>query len=423
LPPVLLSFTTEAHLRWKRWWEEVRRNQQAVEFEDPAFYAYLGKMLSQTLRLALLLHCMELKYEEKPNPLRVGLDTLERAIAAAKFSIGQFRILQTNNHASDSAGAHLSLIYTYALRKGEEVSAAQVQNSVFKRCKRKPTLAEIRSNFAVLTENGYALLSGKGNDLRIRALPLSQTRVGIPTDSGKSSGIQEMAEALARVNVEPPLTRNSGNSDTPARRSGNLQDEWVSPASSMCASVSEAATAMPTASESEIKEESPPATAAPTVSESEIEEESPPAQMCRNCRNSDIDEVSEVEPEPIVGDENLSENGRNEVGISDELGGEGDDANSEWEGELDPSDDANSEWKGELDPGDDANSEWKGELDPGDDSDLDSDPLFGDRPDLLPNPAILPTEPQTSKTPTDQPCPTVELTECPTLGESEASSP
>ena len=447
LPPVLLSFTAEAHLRWKRWWEEVRRNQEAVEFEDPAFYAYLGKMLSQTLRLALLLHCMELKYEEKPDPLRVGLDTLERAIAAAKFSIGQFRILQTNNHASDSAGAHLSLIYTYALRKGEEVSAAQIQNSVFKRCKRKPTLAEIRSNFAVLTENGYALLSGKGKDLRIRALPLSKTRVGIPTDSGKSSGIPEMAQGLARVNVEPPLTRNSGNSDTPARRSGNLQDEWVSPASSMCASVSEAATAMPTASELEIEEESPPATAAPTASESEIEEESPPAKMCRNCRNSDIDEVSEVEPEPIVGDENLSENGRNEVGISDELGGEGDDAKSEW--------------KGELDPGDDANNEWEGELDPDDDSDLDSDPLFGDRvpkptapldrigstelappgasslrgnsdleaatvsdrPDLLPNPAILPTEPQTSKTPADQPCPTVELTERPTLGESEASSP
>lgn len=406
MPPVLLSFTAEAHLRWQRWWEEVRRKQQAVEFEDPAFFAYLGKMLSQTLRLALLLHCMELKYEEKPDPLRVGLDTLERAIAAAKFSIGQFRILQTNNHASDSAGAHLSLIYTYALRKGEEVSAAQVQNSVFKRCKRKPTLAEIRSNFAVLTENGYALLSGKGNNLRIRAFPLSKTRVGIPTDSGKSSGIPEMAEALARVNVEPPLTRYSGNSDTPARRSGNLQDEWVSPASSMCASVSEAATAAPTVSELEIEEESPPATAAPTVSESEIEEDSPPAQMCRNCRNSDIDEVSEVEPEPIVGDENLSENSRNEVGISDELGGEGDDANSEWEGELDPDDD----------------------------SDLDSDPLFGDRvakptappdrigstelappgassvrgnsdkeaatvsdrPDLLPNPAILPTEPPTS---------------------------
>ena len=76
----------------------------------------------------------------------------------------------------------------------------------------------------------------------------------------------------------------------------------------------------------------------------------------------------------MVGDENLSENGRNEVGISDELGGKGDDANSEWKGELDPSDDTNSEWKGELDPGDDANNEWEGELDPDDDSDLDSDP-------------------------------------------------
>jgi hypothetical protein len=204
---------------------------------------------------------------------------------------------------------------------------------------------------------------------------------------------------------------------------------------------------MPTASELKIEEDSPPATAMPTVSESEIEEDSPPAQMCRNCRNSDIDEVSEVEPEPIVGNENLSENGRNEVGISDELGGEGDDAKSEW--------------KGELDPGDDANSEWKRELDLGDDSGLDSDPLYGDRvpkptappdrigstelappgassvrgnsdkeaatarsrPDLLPNPAILPTESQTSKTPADQPCPTVELTERPTLDESEASSP
>jgi hypothetical protein len=48
---------------------------------------------------------------------------------------------------------------------------------------------------------------------------------------------------------------------------------------------------------------------------------------------------------------------------------------------------------------------------------------MSDRPDLLPNPAILPTEPQTSTTPADQPCPTVELTERPTLGESEASSP
>jgi hypothetical protein len=186
---------------------------------------------------------------------------------------------------------------------------------------------------------------------------------------------------------------------------------------------------MPTASELKIEEEWPPATSAPTVSELKIFEDSPPAQMCRNCRNSDIDEVSEVEPEPIVGDENLSENGRNEVGISDELGGEGDDTNSEWEGELDPGDDTNSEWEGELDPGDDTNSEWEGELDPGDDSDLDSDPLYGDRvpkptappdrigttelappgassvrgnsdkeattvsdrPDLLPNPAILPT--------------------------------
>jgi len=458
LPPVLLSFTAEAKQRWQRWWEEIRRNQQAVEFENPAFFAYLGKMLSQTLRLALLLHCMELKYEEKPDPLRVGLDTLERAIAAAKFSIGQFRILQTNNHAADSVCTSLSLIYTYALRKGEEVSAAQVQNSVFKRHKQKPTLAEIRSNFAILTENGYALLSGKGKDLRLRALPLSKTRVGIPTTSGKSSDSSQIPEAIARVNVEPPLPQTSGNSDTPARHSGNLQDEWASPSSEMCASVSPPATAMsvaseleiaedsppataiPTASELEITENSPPATAAPTGKELEIEENSPPDQMCRNCRNSDINEVSDVEPEPIVGDENLPENCRNGVGFSDKLAGVDCDAKSEGKSELDPGNQANSDsLRGDREaaglrhrvpkPTTPTDQNRSTELaPPGTSSVQDNSDKSGstvrESPDLLPNPAIAPTDPLTPKTPTDEPCPTVELTERqPPLGESEASSP
>ncbi|OKH36242.1 hypothetical protein NIES2119_18250 [[Phormidium ambiguum] IAM M-71] len=227
LSPLFLSFTKEAQQRWKRWWEEVRRNQQTVEFENPAFFAYLGKMLSQTLRLALLLHCMELKYEQKNDPFQVGIDTLEKAILAAKFSIGQFRILQTNNHATDEMPGRLSLIHAYALRKGTEVSAVQVQNSVFKRAKPKPTLAEIRQDFAILTENGYTVLSGKGKDLRIRAIPVDQARVGNPKSSEPYSDTSQNFRTQTSRGTQPPVTRISDYSDnswTTPTTNGNLQN-------------------------------------------------------------------------------------------------------------------------------------------------------------------------------------------------------
>lgn len=275
LPPVLLSFTKEARKRWQRWWEEIRRTQKAMEFENPAFFAYLGKMLSQTLRLALLLHCIELKYEQKDDPLRVGIDTLSRAIAAAKFSIGQFRILQTNNHASDEIPGRLSLIHAYALRKGTEISAVQVQNTVFKRAKPKPTLAEIRQDFATLTECGYAVLSGKGKDLRLKAIPIHKSRVGIPTTSDPHSDLTQKPKTQTSRSTQPPTPRSSDNSD----------DFWADPIS--------------------------------TVSPEEELDRKDNSQNGRNCRNSDGDVPSNIDVEPMNEDFSASENCRNDVGNSD----------------------------------------------------------------------------------------------------------
>lgn len=273
--PILLSFSREAQQRWQCWWEEIRRNQQAVEFENPAFYAYLGKMLSQTLRLALLLHCMELKYEQKNNPFRVGTDTLERAIRAAKFSIGQFRILQTNNHTSDEIPGRLSLIHAYALRKGTEVSAVQVQNTVFKRAKPKPALAEIRQDFATLTEYGYAVLSGQGKDLRIKAIPIHKARVGIPKTSDSHSDSKQELPTQARKGTQYPTPRYSENSD----------DFWADPIS--------------------------------TQSPGEKLNQQENSQNSRNCRNSDGDMPLEADSEPLLEDSSVSEICRNDVGNSD----------------------------------------------------------------------------------------------------------
>jgi hypothetical protein len=251
-----------------------------VEFDNPAFYAYLGKMLSQTLRLALLLHCIELKYEEKKDSLSVGIDTLERAITAAKFSIGQFRILQTNNHACDSLSGRLSLIHAYALRKGIQVSAVQVQNTVFKRCKPKPSLTEIRQDFATLKESGYAILLGKGKDLCIKAIPVQKARVGIPTISDPNSDPLKKTGMLTRSDTQPPLIQNSDNSD----------ESWAIPIST-----------------------------APETGELATKEHSNNAQNGRKCQNSDDDIASNLDAEPISDDEDLSEFCRNAVGNSDKF--------------------------------------------------------------------------------------------------------
>ena len=133
-------------------------------------------MLSQTLRITLGLHCLELMYEEKTDSLTIGVETLKRAIYAVKFHIGQFRLLQANNDTNSLPGV-LDRIHSYALRKGKAVSSSQVQKTVFRRDSPKPSLAELRKYFHQLVQAGAAQLVGEGKDLKLLA------NVVNPTDS------------------------------------------------------------------------------------------------------------------------------------------------------------------------------------------------------------------------------------------------
>ncbi len=212
-PPVMLHFDCHAEERWHRWWESIRRYQQAYEVENPALSAYLGKMLSQTLRLALLLHCLELKFEPKTDPQRVGLDTLERAIAQAKFHIGQFRVLMSSTHEGGSLAGRLLQIHEYALRKQGEVSPVQVQNTVFRHVARKPTLSQIRLDFKTLADMGHAELCGEGKSLQLKAVAVKKSDVGIPTSFRSNSDNSRFAETATNHSAQRYGSENSDNSD------------------------------------------------------------------------------------------------------------------------------------------------------------------------------------------------------------------
>ncbi|WP_449416066.1 DUF3987 domain-containing protein [Phormidium nigroviride] len=212
-PPVMLHFDYHAEERWHRWWESIRRYQQAYEIENPALSVYLGKMLSQTLRLALLLHCLELKFEPKADPLCVKLDTLERAIAQAKFHIGQFRVLMSSTHEGGSLAGRLLQIHEYALRKQGEVSPVQVQNTVFRHVARKPTLSQIRLDFKTLADMGHAELCGEGKSLQLKAVAVKKSDVGIPISFRSNSDNSRLAETTANHSTQRYGSKISDNSD------------------------------------------------------------------------------------------------------------------------------------------------------------------------------------------------------------------
>lgn len=282
---VILKFDATAQKRWQRWWEHVRDQMQRVEHENPALYGYLGKILSQTLRIALGLHCIELMYEDKADPLTVGLPTLERAIYAAKFHIGQFRLLQANND-TNNLPAQLTKIYQYAQRKGQEISATQVQNTVFKRLERKPSLAQIRENFKQLAEAAGVKLVGAGKDLKI----LVQKLVGIPTNSDQISDNLEPPQSSIHQEVQSQLDKSSDNSD-------NFSNRQID---------SEA-----TVSQLEVDD------SAGGVQEEGSESNLSNHENCRNCRNSEVDLPSTESTEPNVEIEDVSEKLSEPVGISD----------------------------------------------------------------------------------------------------------
>ena len=252
---VILQFDAAAEERWHRWWEHVRSQQRNFEHENPALSGYLGKILSQTLRLALGLHCIELMYSDKADPLVVELETLERAIYASKFHIGQFRLLQANNDDTSNLSGQLAKIHQYAQRKGQPVSASQVQMTVFRRSERKPTLAQLREWFKQLAEAGVATLVGEGKDLKIQV-------VIIMTSYDKKYDKRLTPETTIKQGTQDLLEKKYDNYDK--------NDSCVN---------------------------------APVV-----DSESSTNGICHNCHNSPDDVPSPPSAEPDVGADDLSEN-------------------------------------------------------------------------------------------------------------------
>jgi hypothetical protein len=162
---VILS--PEAKQLYIKMWEKLHRHMEVIKGEDPAIFGYLGKMASQIPRLALLFHCIRVALGEADNPLEISQETMESAIYAAEYHIGQYRLILSKTD-ENGVPAELIKIQEYLERRsGKEISAEKIQRTVFRHHSKKPPLADIRQWMKQIAEWSGAIITGVGSKLRI----------------------------------------------------------------------------------------------------------------------------------------------------------------------------------------------------------------------------------------------------------------
>ncbi|MBE9125607.1 MULTISPECIES: DUF3987 domain-containing protein [unclassified Coleofasciculus] len=129
LPKGLVSLSPQAAQAWQRQWTLYRKGFRQHLNSNPAYAYFQGKMCSNLMRLALVLHCLEFVYSPTENFYQLELSTLTKAIAAADYYLGQFRLMQVqfSKHPEQGMSEFMMKILNFALDQGE-LTPSQVVN-------------------------------------------------------------------------------------------------------------------------------------------------------------------------------------------------------------------------------------------------------------------------------------------------------
>jgi hypothetical protein len=169
LPKGLVFLTPQAQKRWQRQWEKYRRGVKTYLNKNPAYAYFLGKMCSNLMRIALVLHAIEHCYQPKFEFHTLELDTLEKAIKMADFYVGQFRLGQSLFTSSPDQGMSefLMQVLNFCLSEGE-LAAYQVVDKWRRRPGKngKPIrAAEVKEMFATIAQARPQLVTFDGKKL------------------------------------------------------------------------------------------------------------------------------------------------------------------------------------------------------------------------------------------------------------------
>jgi hypothetical protein len=208
-PRGIIKLSREADLRYTNLVELL--GKEAETCPTPAVRAWMRKLPTQLLRIALALHLLYCFYDRSRNFWVLGTDTLEKAVEICRYYRSVFQVVQEKVAESDSISSILLKIWDSAITQPNGVTPRDVYRSVKAIARRAKELGRSVAAYTIdlmtqLAQMGKGTIEKNGRTVRFFASLLPRSA---------NSSIELFAT------VDPPSTSHLSTNDVDGKVRSN----------------------------------------------------------------------------------------------------------------------------------------------------------------------------------------------------------
>ncbi|MGB5768294.1 MAG: DUF3987 domain-containing protein, partial [Crocosphaera sp.] len=173
LPTGTIKLSDEADQRYTHLVEQI--GSQAESSPNPAIRAWMRKLPTQLLRIALALHFIEFYCDRDRNFWELQLDTLERAVEVCRYYRSAFQVVQEKASDTDSISSILLKVWDLAITQPLGMTPREIYRNIKAIGRRAKELGRTVSAYTLellrkLVEMGKGQLEKNGRFYRFKAL-------------------------------------------------------------------------------------------------------------------------------------------------------------------------------------------------------------------------------------------------------------
>jgi hypothetical protein len=200
-PRGIIKLSREADLRYTHLVEIL--GKEAESCPTPAIRAWMRKLPTQLLRIALALHLLECFYERNRNFWVLGSETLEKALEICRYYRSVFQVVQEKVAESDSISSILLKIWDSAITQPNGVTPRDVYRSVKAIAHRAKELGRSVAAYTIdlmtqLVQMGKGTIEKNGRTVRfiasVGASNVNPFMVQTPVEPQKMNNLQSLPQ-------------------------------------------------------------------------------------------------------------------------------------------------------------------------------------------------------------------------------------
>ena len=214
-PRGTIKLSPEADHRYTSLVEQI--GEQAETSATPAIRAWMRKLPTQLLRIALVLHLVECYYERHRCFWELQLNTLERAVEVCRYYRSAFQVVQEKAADSNSSSSILLKIWDMAVTQPDGVTPRDIYRAIKAIGRRAAEVGRTAGAYTLelldkLVQMGKGILEKNGRSYRFKATlnppehptdpdspnrPLNPTPPTTPTGEGSESVAPDSSQELS----------------------------------------------------------------------------------------------------------------------------------------------------------------------------------------------------------------------------------